>query len=177
VNPPHDEPIMNDPVAQIVERFDLKPHPEGGYFREVYRSALPVEHPGIPAPGERARRAGSFIYFLLGPGDFSAFHRVRWTDEIWHLYSGGPIELHLLSGDGRHSRQLLSNDMRLGEPTAVVPAGCWQAARLAPERKWGFGGCTVAPGFEFADFEMPRRAVLVEDYPAHAAIITELTRA
>ena len=89
-------------VEQLVERLGLQPHPEGGYFREVFRASTIVEHPGIPA-GEDARRCGgSLIYYLLETDDFSAFHRVKWTDEIWHFYAGGPIELHTIDESGRH---------------------------------------------------------------------------
>ena len=172
---------MDDTVAEIVERFELQPHPEGGYFREVYRSSVEIEHPGVPASAPRSRRAGSLIYFLLGGTDFSAFHRVRWTDEIWHLYAGGPIELHMLTSSGAHSVHTIAANLDLAaEPTLVVPAGTWQAARLAPscppDRAWAFGGCSVAPAFEFTDFEMPDRATLLEQYPQHADIIRMLTR-
>lgn len=168
---------MNQSVADIVERYALQPHPEGGYFREVYRSSHEVEHPTIPPKLGNRRSCGSLIYFLLGREDFSAFHRVRWTDEIWHLYAGGPIELHLIDEAGHYSEHRVHSDLTLGAPTAVVPGGCWQAARLAPESEWAFGGCTVAPGFEFADFEMPSRDALLHEFPRHADIIRALTRA
>jgi len=167
---------MNTTVERIVERFHLDPHPEGGYFREVYRSDVILTHPAIFDATGNTRCGSSLIYFLLGAEDFSAFHRVRWTDEIWHLYTGGPIELHLLNEASGHSKRVLSSNLETGEPTTVVPAGCWQAARLAPNCEWAFGGCTVAPGFEFADFEMPPRQELIERYPAHADIVTALTR-
>lgn len=168
---------MNATVAAIVKRFRLQPHPEGGYFREVYRSPLELSHPGIPESAGNTRRAGSLIYFLLGPKDFSAFHRVRWTDEIWHLYAGGPIELHVITADGTYDRRSIHSDLARGEPTTVIPAGCWQAARLGVSAEWAFGGCTVAPGFEFADFEMPPRAALLEQFPEHREVIDSLTRA
>jgi predicted cupin superfamily sugar epimerase len=167
---------MHDTVPRIVERFNLVPHPEGGFFREVYRSTLTVQHPRIGADRDRHRCGGTLIYFLLADRDFSAFHRVRWTDEIWHLYAGGPLELHTLDDQGRHTRRLLTGDLENGEPTTVVPAGWWQAARLAPGSAWAFGGCTVAPGFEFADFEMPPARDLIAAHPAHEQVIRELTR-
>jgi uncharacterized protein len=167
---------MNATVEKIVKRFELEPHPEGGFFREVYRSPLRVAHPAVPATAPNERCGGTLIYFLLGPDDFSAFHRVRWTDEIWHLYAGGPIELHLLTPDGAHVARTLASDLDRGEPVTIVPAGWWQAARLAPGCAWAFGGCTVAPGFEFADFEMPPRQNLLARYPDHAEIIAALTR-
>jgi len=167
---------MDDPVKRIVERFALEPHPEGGYFREVYRSGIEIRHPAIPPGHEAARRTGTLIYFLLSGQDFSAFHRVRWSDEIWHLYAGGPLELHVIDDRGDYERRLVTTDLEQGEPTTVIPGGHWQAARLASGAGWAFGGCTVAPGFEFADFEMPPRAALAADFPAHAEIIRALTR-
>lgn len=167
---------MDATVEKIVKRFELAPHPEGGFFREVYRSPLQVEHPEIEAPTPNRRCGGTLIYFLLGRDDFSAFHRVRWTDEIWHLYAGGPIELHLLAPTGAYVTRTLASDLESGEPATVVPAGWWQAARLSSGCAWAFGGCTVAPGFEFADFEMPPRKDLLEHYPDQAKIIEALTR-
>ena len=157
-----------------IEQLHLEPHPEGGYFREIYRSPLTLEHPGV----DGARRCGStLIYFLLADRDFSAFHRVRASDEVWHLYGGGPLEVHTIeTASGRYARQDLSHDLERGEPVAVVPAGCWQAARLAPGAAFAFCGCTVAPGFDFADFEMPPAQELVAQFPAHERTIRELTR-
>lgn len=163
-------------AASIIERLGLRPHPEGGYFKEVFRAPLSVEHPGIPQ-GEAARRCcGSLIYYLLEAGDFSAFHRVRWTEEIWHFYAGGPLELHTIDAGGHHSVTTLHNSFGDSEPVCIVPAGCWQAARPVAGTQWALCGCTVAPGFEFADFQMPERAALLSEYPQHAAVIEPLTR-
>ncbi len=172
-------------VRRLIERFDLAPHPEGGFYREVYRDELSVLHPGIPiapgGPADRERSASTAIYFLLPEGEISAFHRVLWTDEVWHLYGGGPLELHLIHGDGRYERRLLSGDpdaeggAETG-PMAVVQAGCWQAARPAPGAAWAFGGCTVAPGFDFADFELPAADELVRRFPEHEAVTRALAR-
>lgn len=167
---------MDEAAKDIVERFALSPHPEGGFFREVYRSPLTVVHPGVPPDRSGERRAATLIYFLLPAPHFSAFHRVRWTDEIWHLYAGGPLELHVIDASGEHRQRLLTSDLRDSEPVAVVPAGCWQAARPATEGGWAFGGCTVAPGFEFSDFEMPSADELIAAHPQHAAVIRALTR-
>ena len=173
---------MDDAVKRIVERFNLVPHPEGGYFREVHRSPMKLEHPGLPpgtgaGPGpNRERAAGTLIYFLLSGGDFSAFHRVRFSDEIWHLYAGGPLELFVIDAEGRLERRLLTTDVFEGEPTTVVPAGHWQSARVAAGAGWALGGCTVAPGFDYEDFEMPPAAALLEHFPAHAGLIRKLTR-
>lgn len=162
--------------SSIIERLGLQPHPEGGYFREVYRAAAIVEHPDIAAPQRRSRCAGSLIYYLLEAGDYSAFHRVRPTDEIWHFYAGGPVELHTISPTGQHAVTRIHNSPGTSDPVCIVPAGTWQAARLADASPWALCGCTVSPGFEMADFEMPSRDQLLQRFPQHAAIIRELTR-
>jgi len=167
---------VQEAVSKIVERFALTPHPEGGYFREVFRSQLALELVGHDRARGSRRCAGTLIYFLLAGRDFSAFHRVRGADEIWHLYAGGPLELHTLDGARRSELRVLTTDLARGEPTAVVPADCWQAARLAPGASFAFCGCTVAPGFEFADFEMPPADELAGSLPEHERIIRELTR-
>ena len=167
---------MDLTAQQIVERFQLSPHPEGGYYRETYRADLNVEHTGLPEEVDRARSASTAIYFLMPAGDFSAFHRVTATDEMWHLYAGGPLELHLIHEDGRYEQKQIGTDLTEAEPTLLVKAGCWQAARAAPGAAWAFGGCTVAPGFDFADFQMPDRFELLERFPQHRGVIEALTR-
>jgi hypothetical protein len=167
---------MHEIAGRIVERFRLEPHPEGGFFREVYRSNVSFEHPGIDGGLNTKRCGGTLIYFLLAERQFSAFHRLRWTDEIWHLYAGGALELHTLDERDGHATHVLTSDLERGEPAAVVPAGRWQAARLAAGSSWAFCGCTVSPGFELADFEMPQADELIKEHPAHERIIRELTR-
>lgn len=161
-------------VRRLIERLGLAPHPEGGFYREVYRSELEVEHPALPDGARRA--AGTHIYFLLPAGDRSAFHRVRASDEIWHLYAGGPLELHLIHPDGRHEERLLASDLERGEPVAIVPAGAWQAARPAPGTPWALAGATVAPGFDFADFDLPPAEELARRFPEHEELVLELGR-
>jgi len=157
----------------IISLLALSPHPEGGFFRETFRAdPLPFE---LPERGVRS--ASTAIYFLLQRGDFSAFHRVR-SDEVWHHYLGAPLELHLLETSGA-TRIVVGSDLEGGErPQAVVRAGVLQAARVAPTSDGDFTlvGCTVAPGFDFADFEMPPRAELVAQFPAERALIESLTR-
>lgn len=157
-------------AEQVIAELGLVPHPEGGFYREVFRSPAIVTSDSRPP-----RHASTAIYFLLRRDDFSAFHRVA-SDEIWHHYLGDPIELHLIDAAG-HRRFELSAGLAGAEPLCVVPAGVWQAARVPPG-KAGFAlcGCTVAPGFDFADFELPSRQALLDLWPEHAAIISELTR-
>jgi len=165
---------MRMTAQDVIDRLGLEVHPEGGCFRECYRSACQVLHPGLVA-GNPRRSAATGIYFLLAEGDFSAFHRVRASDEIWHFYAGDPVELYLLRESGVETRHL-SGELTRGEPMAVAPADTWQAARVVAGGAWALCGCTVAPGFDFADFEMARRGDLLARFPDHAELITSLTR-
>lgn len=129
-------------AEEVVALLGLAPHPEGGFFRETFRS---------PAPSER-RGASTAIYYLLREGEVSAWHRVD-ADEVWHHYAGAPLELSLSNGGGSRDAVLLGNHFGRGErPQAVVPAGVWQTARTLGG--WTLVGCTVAPAFDFAGFEL-----------------------
>lgn len=161
---------MPKTADDLIQSLGLTPHPEGGFYRETFRAAL------LPAelPGRGARAACTAIYFLLRRGDFSAFHRVA-SDEIWHHYQGSPVELHLLDEAGPR-QVLLGSGFEAGEePQRVVPAGVLQAARVTTG-DFALVGCTVAPGFDFADFAMPPRGELLNRHPEHARLITALTR-
>jgi predicted cupin superfamily sugar epimerase len=148
----------------VVRLLGLAPHPEGGFYRETFRAARKV--------GDR--HASTAIYFLLPAKAFSAFHRVE-SDEAWHHYQGDPIDLHLIEG-GAYTRVRLGRDLTAGErPQHVVRGGVWQAAAPIGDR-WSLCGCTVAPGFDFADFEMPPRATLVALFPQHRALVETWTR-
>ncbi len=160
---------MNDEARAIVQALGLVPHPEGGFYRETFRAPLLVKAPH----GERA--ASTSIYYLLPAGTFSALHRVG-SDEHWHHYDGDPVELHTIGADGDHAVSLLGRDLARGErPQLVVPAGVWQAA-VPRGTRFALCGCTVAPGFDFSDFEMPTRARLEEAFPALRELVARLTR-
>jgi len=161
---------MTDEARALAAALGLAPHPEGGFFRETFRAPLVVRAP----QGERA--ASTAIYFLLPGGSFSALHRIR-SDEVWHHYEGDPLELHTLDEAGVHEVVLLGRDIARGQrPQHVVAAGVWQGAVPAGER-FTLCGCTVAPGFDFADFDMPSREELVGRFPQHRAWVEKLTRA
>ena len=148
----------NPDVNRIVEALGLAPHPEGGFYRETYRSS------------------STAIYFLLPAGEFSALHRLRASDEIWHHYAGDPVELHTIGPDGAHRVTILGPDLERGErPQAIVPAGTLQTAAVRGDR-FALCGCTVAPAFEFADFEMPTRDELVAAFPQLESVIRRWTR-
>jgi hypothetical protein len=160
---------MNDEARAVIATLDLKPHPEGGFFRETFRAPLALSAP------QGTRAASTAIYFLLPAGSFSALHRVR-SDEGWHHYAGDPVDLHLIRDDGSHEVTRLGRDLARGErPQVIVPAEVWQAA-VPVGASFALCGCTVAPGFDFADFEMPPRPALVAAFPGLRDLIERLTR-
>lgn len=141
---------MHDRAAQLIATLGLEPHPEGGCFREVFRSGARVQ----PQDGRGERSALTTIYFLLRAGEQSRWHRVG-SDEVWHFYEGDPLELLWVGpGDGPVQRVRLGAVGPDSAPVAVVPAGCWQAAGTTGA--YTLVGCSVGPGFDFADFEMIR---------------------
>jgi predicted cupin superfamily sugar epimerase len=161
---------LHPETQALIEQLTLQPHPEGGYYRETFRA--PLSLPGLP---HGLRHASTAIYFLLPAGTFSAFHRVR-SDEVWHHYDGDAVELHLIDPDGAHRVERLGRQFAAGErPQVIVPAGVWQAAVPRGERH-ALCGCTVAPGFDFADFEMPPRSYLQRRFPQHRSLFDQLSR-
>ena len=162
-------------ASQIIAALALNPHPEGGYYKETYRSPEQVKREALPERFDGGRSFCTGIYYLLEAGDFSAFHRIK-SDEMWHFYGGGPLELHLLH-NGAHIQVFIGPDVIKGHyPQFVVPAGAWFASRPAVKAAYSFVGCTVSPGFDFADFEMARREVLIEEYRGQESMIRSLTR-
>lgn len=159
-----------------IEKLQLNPHPEGGYFRQTYRADMVIAQDALPVGFAGARAASTAIYFLLEGENFSAFHRLR-SDEVWHFYVGAPLIVHGISREGSYSSFLLGQDLDAGQVLqAVVPAGCWFASHLAARKSFAVVGCTVAPGFDFEDFEMGKRGELVSKYPGYEELITRLTR-
>jgi len=154
---------MDIRLRQLIEDLQLKPHPEGGFFRETFRATAQVDTPAGP------RNASTAIYYLLPSSEYSGWHRVA-SDEAWHHYAGQPLRLHLLDASG-HRTVTLGPDLNAGQqPQFIVPAGCWQAAEV-PDSGYALCGCTVAPGFDFSDFEMGSRDTMLTEYPAHQELI------
>lgn len=145
---------------ETVRRLGLVPHPEGGFYRETFRSPLKVR-----LPDGRKRSASTAIYYLLPQGAWSAWHRVQ-ADEVWHFYEGAPLQLFRLGMEPAR--------LDRGSPQAVVPAGVWQAA--LPDGGATLCGCTVAPGFEFEDFELATLETLLAEYPDQENLIRRLLR-
>ncbi|MFM0380608.1 cupin domain-containing protein [Paraburkholderia strydomiana] len=157
---------------ELIHRFDLKPHPEGGFFSETYRSAEHVSRAGGSA---ETRSASTVIYYLLCDGAHSAWHRIK-SDEVWHFYAGEPLHVHVLDESGALVTHRLGNALthRGTVFQAVVPAGLWFAAECADPAAFALVGCTVAPGFEFSEFELADVDALKAQYPQHAAHIERL---
>ncbi len=159
----------------IIEKLNLQPHPEGGYFKETYRSKGEMNEGSLDSNYIGNRNYSTCIYFLLTSGTFSAFHRIK-QDEIWHFYDGSPIKLHTISPKGVHSEFIIGRDFDKGQaPQLVVSGGDWFAATVIGNDDYALVGCTVAPGFHFNDFEVPTRKELISKFPKHQDIITEFT--
>jgi predicted cupin superfamily sugar epimerase len=159
-----------------IEKLGLIPHPEGGYYRQTYRADVVIAREALPAGFAGARAASTAIYFLLEGKNFSAFHRLQ-SDEVWHFYAGEPLIVHVIEPGGKYSSILLGRDVDAGQVLqGVVRAGCWFASHVADWKSWALVGCTVAPGFEFEDFEMGKREELVTAYPQHREVVERLTR-
>ncbi|MCC6445134.1 MAG: cupin domain-containing protein [Armatimonadetes bacterium] len=159
-----------------IEKLNLSPHPEGGYFRETYRSAETARQDHLPARYGGARSFSTAIYFLLEGRRTSALHHLK-SDEVWHFYAGSPVILSLIAPDGSLSVIRLGGDPERGESfQAVIPAGHWFGAEVEDASSYALVGCTVAPGFDFSDFELGRKEGLLAQFPQHEAIIRKLTK-
>lgn len=163
-------------VQELIEHFELLPHPEGGYYKETYRSDEFISKDALPERFSGDRSFCTAIYFLLEQGDYSAFHRIK-SDECWHFYAGDSLIVHVITTDGNYYTIRLGNNIAAGEVfQAVVPAGAWFASEPAANSKFCFVGCTVAPGFDFNDFEMADKKMLSDLYPEKADLIKRLCR-
>ena len=164
-------------AAEWIESLQMQPHPEGGWFREVYRSDESISQQCLPDRFDGDRAFSTAIYYLLEKSDFSALHRIH-QDELWHFYDGAALCVEVIDTDGNHSTIRLGKDLRsLQQPMGVVAAGCLFGASVSDPAGFALVGCTVAPGFDFADFELADRQQLLEQFPQHRSIIERLTRA
>ena len=158
-----------------INRLALQPHPEGGYFREIYRSKEQIKAGALPARYGGPRAYATAIYFLLAGAQVSTLHRLA-SDEQWHFYAGRTLLLCMLAPDGTSRQVRLGRAPDAGDQfQAVIPAGTWMGARLADSRGYALIGCTVAPGFDFRDFKIGKRADLLKRFPRQRTLITALT--
>jgi predicted cupin superfamily sugar epimerase len=163
-------------VPQLIQQFNLLPHPEGGYYKETYRSKEAVAQNALPKGFSGDRSFSTAIYFLLEKGNFSAFHKIK-SDECWHFYAGQTLNVYVINSNDELEIIKLGNDIASGETFQyVVPANCWFASEPAVNTEFSFVGCTVAPGFDFADFELAKADELIKLYPQHEETIRRLCR-
>jgi uncharacterized protein len=163
-------------AKQYVDKLQLQPHPEGGYFKETYRCSESIERNCLPARFTGSRSISTSIYYLLEQADYSGFHKIK-SDECWHFYTGGTLLIHVIETTANYSCIKLGSDILNGETFQfVVPAGAWFASEPAANVAFSLVGCTVAPGFDFEDFEMANREQLIGEFPQHGDTIHRLCR-
>ena len=160
---------MHERAKDLIGELGLQLHPEGGYFREIFRSPYKVQ----PLEDQRtARSALTTIYFLLTKGQYGRWHRIA-SDEAWHFYEGDPLEIYWIDNQDVVHQEVLGTGSSNVHPMCLVPAGCWQAAK--PLGEYSFLGTDVAPGFEFQDFEMlPDGSLVLERIKSLRADLAEL---
>lgn len=162
--------------TELIQTFNLQPHPEGGYFKETYRSEGKILTNDPPHHFPNHRNYSTAIYFLIEDTNFSALHRIK-SDEIWHFYAGDALEVIEIDLEGNLIKTQVGNDLKNGQTFQyMVKAGHWFGSRVLKGGEFSFVGCTVSPGFDFNDFELAIRSELIDLFPQHAQVITELTR-
>jgi predicted cupin superfamily sugar epimerase len=163
-------------VEILVKALDLMPHPEGGYYKETYRSPVKLSQQCLPSDFSGERNIATGIYFLIEKGNFSALHKIK-SDETWHFYAGDALEVIEIDESGNLKITAIGPDMLKGHTFQyTVKANTWFGSRVSAGGNFSLVGCTVYPGFDFNDFEMAERSVLVKQFPHNKSIITELTR-
>ena len=159
-----------------IEHLQLLKHPEGGYFKEVYRAKELINQDALPARFNSNRNFSTSIYYLLEKNDFSAFHRIH-SDETWHFYAGSPLRLYIIDAEGKLEMRYISNEIKPNHYLQyTVPFGCWFAAELDNSTDFTLLGCTVSPGFDFEDFQLAEKSQLIATYPQHRELIERLCR-
>lgn len=163
---------MHQKARYYIDKLELKKHPEGGYYREIYRAGEMFFTETIPPKKLNKKNISTSIYFLLSGRDKSYFHRLK-SDEIWHFYDGCDVKLYLIDEKGNLSDVLLGKTSEQFQ--LIIPKNTWFAAELTEKNSFALVGCTVAPGFDFNDFELAKREVLLKQFPGHKSIINRFT--
>jgi predicted cupin superfamily sugar epimerase len=162
-------------VNDLVDLYEMTPHPEGGYFKETYRSVGKIFSSSDQEKFQSERHFSTAIYFLLPSGAKSKLHRIA-SDEVWHFYLGGPMTVVQIFPSGEIKKVVLGQDLKNAQRVQhTVPAGCWFGGFPNPGTDFSFVGCTVAPGFEFQDFQMGDPDELLRLYPHAKELIQDLT--
>ena len=161
-------------ATRIIKKLRLTSHPEGGYFKETYRAKQKIDGNVLQKNFIGVRNISTSIYFLLDGYQVSLFHKIK-SDELWHFYKGSPIILHCLNNND-YKKILVGNNFSKGElPQCVIEAGTWFAAEVKNKKSYSLVGCTVAPGFDFADFKLAKRSELLKRFPNREKLILRFT--
>lgn len=167
--------MRNITVDELVKQFNLQLHPEGEFFKETYRDKGTIAKSALPSRFKGDRSFSTAIYFLLPEGTKSRLHRIP-SDEVWHFYLGDPLTIVQISPEGKIGKIVLGQDIQAGQKVQHgVPARCWFGAYPNAGSRFSFVGCTVAPGFDFADFEIGKRSELLKQFPNAREEINFLT--
>lgn len=159
-----------------IKKLVLKRHPEGGWYKEIYRSNEIIKKEHLPERFSGDRYYSTSILYLLESGDFSAFHRIK-SDETWHFYDGDTLTIHMINKSGKYSTETLGRSIDSGEVLQfTVPHSTWFAANVSKPGAYALVGCTVSPGFDFDDFEIALRGRLIKEFPRLENIIKRFTR-
>lgn len=169
--------LNENKIQALINHYNLLPHPEGGFYRQTYAASELILRDALPERFDGNRSFSTAIYFLLPFGNFSAFHRIK-SDEVWHFYEGCALHIHVIYPNGEYECLKLGNNMNNGESyQLVVPANAWFASEpVGDAGSFALVGCTVAPGFDFADFELADAEKLVEQFPSHEQLVRRLSR-
>jgi len=165
---------MNLEAKKIINQLNLQPHPEGGYFKEVYRADEIIKNSNLPERYSGDRNFSTSIYFLLEGNQISKFHRLK-SDEIWFFHSGSSITIHFIDEFGNYSKQILGSNLIDEKFQITIHKGNWFAAELNDKSLFSLISCVVSPGFDFSDFELAEKEKLIKQFPQHKEIILKLT--
>ncbi len=167
---------MSPQAQKYIEKLQLKPHPEGGYYKEIYRAGEIILPENLPKRYKLSRNFSTSIYFLLEGNQVSKFHRLK-SDEQWHFYDGSKIVIYVIDEGGKLNKILLGRNIEKGESLqTVIKHNSWFAAELSDKISFAIIGCTVAPGFDFNDFELGKRDDLINTFPQLRELIYKLTK-
>ena len=163
-------------AQEYIQQLNLLPHPEGGYFKEIYCAEGIISQANLPMRFSGGCAYSTAIYYLLQSGDFSSLHRIS-SDEQWFHIDGGALTIHSIDPEGNYIKHHIGKNLNTGElPYAVVPHGNWFGGTVDEANSFALVGCVVAPGFDFDDFELAKREQLIKLFPQHSVLIEKLTR-
>jgi hypothetical protein len=163
-------------VKYYIDKLGLKEHPEGGYFKEIYRASEFISISNLPERYSDKRSLSTSIYFLLDGYQKSTFHKIK-SDEIWHFYDGSPVRIFIINPDGDLSEIIIGRNLDRNESfQCIVEKNCWFCAEVCDKESFALIGCTVAPGFEFQDFELGVKSDLIVKFPRYKDLIENFTR-